>query len=416
VYAPRRRRRLGVISLLLALITLGVLIFAYLDLPLPGTAGLLMPSPTAPAAPRPTRTATSPPSESPTRRPSPSATPNLSLTPFEPATPADQWAAQVLAAAVPLLQDSPPQADGLLWWQASNAGGLLDYEEEMPTLANRPLSVDDLSTISIWVPDPTAANRLIHLGAVTVDDNTLTLVYASPESPYTESRWLVSMAQPSLALRALAMQAERQDIYLEAAYVETTSQQADLALIRFGWRTPSPTAPLPSPAAPTPTAPNTATPTVITLTPTRAPEALLGRLVGDALDPVINTLQEMPPDAIQAYNRHPWTGTLTWTETGAEIDGRHTAVSLAADLDFYTLSVESPSSPTTRFMSLTYDGRETRLPDEQVRFQGQRMDEALFWMVRRAAERGGQLIVAYDDFGARQVITVIDFRAFEAES
>jgi hypothetical protein len=416
VYAPRRRRRLGVISLLLALIALGVLIVAYLDLPLPGAAGLLMPSPSAPSALPLTRTATSPPPESPTRRPLPSATLDLTLTPFEPATPADQWAIQVLTAAMPLLQDTPPLADGLLWWQASNAGGLLSYEEEKPTLANQPLAVDDLSTISIWVPDPTTANRLIELGRVAADGSTLTLVYISPEPPYTESRWLVSLAHPSLALRALAMQAERQDIYLEAAYVETTSQQADLALISFEWRTPSPTVPLPSPAVPTPTARNTATPTAITLTPTRAPEALLGRLVNDALDPVINTLQEMPPDAAQSYNRHPWAGPLTWTETGAEIDGRHTAVSLATDLDFHTLSVESPSSPTSRFMSLTYDGRETRLPDEQVRFQGQRMDEVLFWMVRRAAERGGQLIVAYDDFGARQVITVIDFQALGTES
>jgi hypothetical protein len=317
---------------------------------------------------------------------------------------------------MPLLQDAPPQADALLWWQASNAGGQLAYDDQTPTLANQPMMVDDLSTISIWLPDPTTANQLIYLGAVTASDNTLTLIYTSPEPPHTESRWLVSMAQPSLALRALAMQAERQDIYLEAAYVETTSQQADLALIGFEWRTPSPTVPLPSPAAPTPTARDTATPTQITATPTRVPEVLLGRLVRDALDPVINTLQEMPPDAIQAYNRHPWTGPLTWTETGAAIDGKHTAVGLAANLDFYTLSVESPTSPTSRFLTLTYDGRETHLPDEQVRFQGQRMDEALFWMVRRAAERGGQLIVAYDDFGARQVITIIDFRLFETES
>jgi len=415
VYAPRRRRRLGVISLLLALIALGALIVVYLDLPLPGAAGLLTLSPTAPTGQPSTRTP-SPTSEPATRRPPSSTTPDSSLTPFESATPADRWAIEVLAAAMPLLQNTPPQADGLLWWQASNAGGPLSYEDEMLTLANRALLVDGLSSITIWIPDPTTANQLIYLGAVTTDNNTLTLLYTSPEPPYTESRWLVSMAQPSLALRALAMQAERQDIQLEAAYVETSSQQADLALTGFNWRTPSPTVPIPSPAAPTPTARDTATPTVVTATPTRVPEVLLGRLVNNALDPVINTLLEMPPDAIQSYNRHPWTGPLTWTETGAEIDNRHTAVGLANDLDFYTLSVESPSSPPSRFMSLIYDGRETRLPDEQVRFQGQRMDEALFWMVRRAAERGGQLIVAYDDFGARQVITVIGFRAFETES
>jgi hypothetical protein len=416
VYAPRRKRPLGAISLILALITLGVLIVAYLDVPLPDAAGFLAPSSATPTM-RPTADATSSPTaRTPTRRPSPSATPDLTLTPFEPATPADQWATQVLAAAIPLLQDVPPQPDGLLWWQASNAGGLLAYDEETPTLAARPLAVDGLNTISIWIPNPAAANQLIYLGAITTGDNTLTLVYASPEPPYNESRWLVSMAQPSLALRALAMQAEDQDVYLEAAYVETSSRQADLALTHFDWRTPSPTAPLPSPGAPTPTARDTATPTVITATPTRVPEALLGRLVNDAINPVINTLQEMPPDAIQSYNRHPWAGPLTWTETGAEIDGRPTAVGLATNLDFYTLSVESPSSPTSQFMSLIYDGRETRLPDEQVRFQGQRMDEVLFWMVRHAAGRGGQLIVAYDDFGARQVITVIDFRLFETES
>jgi len=63
----------------------------------------------------------------------------------------------------------------------------------------------------------------------------------------------------------------------------------------------------------------------------------------------------------------------------------------------------------TRFLRALYDGQTTRLPDEQVYFQGQRMNEILYWMARRATERGGRLIVSYDDFGAMQVITVVGF-------
>jgi hypothetical protein len=44
------------------------------------------------------------------------------------------------------------------------------------------------------------------------------------------------------------------------------------------------------------------------------------------------------------------------------------------------------------------------------------MEEIVYWIVIHAAERGGQMLVAYDDYGQRQAITIIGFRPFPSST
>jgi hypothetical protein len=122
------------------------------------------------------------------------------------------------------------------------------------------------------------------------------------------------------------------------------------------------------------------------------------------------------PSALYRFTeQHPWSGLLTWTETGPQINHRDTAIHQATELTFYTLSSDDPTGKTVTLMDVYYVEGTTRFPADSIYFQGHRMDEILYWMVRRAAERGGQLYVAYDDFGIKQAITLVGFVPFESD-
>nr|MBN1228946.1 hypothetical protein [Anaerolineae bacterium] len=165
---------------------------------------------------------------------------------------------------------------------------------------------------------------------------------------------------------------------------------------------------------PTPARTPTGTPTaLVTVTPTSIPSQDLGDAIRMVIDPVIDDASFYHPDATAAYvDNHPWVGALSWTEQGALIGGRLTVIEQAEKVSFYALQPGDPLGTTDSFLIVTYNGAFTRLDYRGLVFYEQRTEEILYWLVRRAAERGGQLIVAYDGIGAQQAVIVVDYKSF----
>jgi hypothetical protein len=328
-------------------------------------------------------------------------------------TPADEWANTLLDQLPPTLAEVTYPADGLAWWQSSSATGEMTLTGATLALGERPLEVTDRGTILIFVPDQANPIQLNSLGAITVEEGVLVLSVVSSVPSATGSHWLLSDARPVLALRALIIQAELRDLALVAAFARESDTEAQLVLVEvrsLAPQTPTPGTPSPALLTPTPSRTPTSTPTP---TPTRVPDPYLGRVMAEKIDPVIDMADRFNPGAVFTITtQHPWTGLLTWTETGARINSRQTAVEQATELTFYTLNPDDASGTTSRLFTVVYVDGATRFPDDLIYFQGQRMEEMLFWLVRHAAERGGQLLVAYDDFGAKQALIVVGFRPF----
>lgn len=403
----RRVRWLKGIALILGLTALGVLIIRW--------TGQLSPSsyPIANASPPAEGESFESGGASPNSRAAPDISEqgiDLTGTPPGPTTPADGWANAVLDLVLPLIQQPPLPTDGLTWWQGSGTSGVLALMGSQVTLGGQPADLSTVTAIEVVVPNQTNPNRLDHVASIQLIDSTLSLSVASLEAPHTTLYWRISNAQPALALEALINQARLRDLALNAALVQYPGGQAQLAL---AGAYPLNVTPTPRPATPAPAASPSVPPSA---TPTRVPEPYLGTVLAAKIDPVIDSALLFSPQlTAKAIGDHPMAGFLTWTETGAQINGRPTAVIRASRLNFYVLDADDPTgSSVTRFLTAVYVDNTTRLPDEQVYFQGQRMEEMLYWIVRHAAERGGQLLVVYDDFGATQALTVIGFQPFAA--
>ncbi len=404
----RKVQRVRILALLLALIVLGVLILR--------VGGMLdryrsageaeTPSPTAAADAAPA-TRTPLPTEEATDT-SPSATLDL----FAPTTPADQWANHVLDQALPAITQPVPLDSGFAWWQSSSARGELSLSEDRIAIAGQALELDPMQGIDILVPDLQNPSQLSLAGSVEWEGEALVLAAAGDDPAAPRVHWLLSDASPTLAIIALLNQADARDLKLTAAYTESFGGQAQLVLTGATATTVTVTPAAEDAAVPDPTPTASLTPVVAwTATPTRVPEAFLGQVIAAKLDPVIDVAESFHPTATTRYVvSHPWAGILAWTETGPTIGGRAVGVGQAEELNLYALQEDDPSGRVASFLLITYDGSVTRLPDDQLLFQEQRMEEVLFWIVRHAAERGGQMVVAYDDFGVRQAITVVGFR------
>lgn len=411
----RHIQRLRVLALFLALAALAVLILQIVGW-LPSEAVLIsdaFPVTTDTPSPAPRLTFVQASKPTPDIPLSTTASLALTMTLSGPITPADEWANALLDIALPLLEQALPSGGGFAWWQGSDAGGMLMFVGERLLLGSLELHVDDQQVIGVLIPNHENPNQLDLLASIEPERGVLVLSVVDDTPPYGETRWLVSNAYPGIALTALAVQAERRGVALRAAFNRNPGGEAQLALVGIAQLAPTPTFPIPSGTEhPTPTASRTPT-TTFTTTPTREPDVYLGRLIAEKIDPIIDAALFFDTNAVFDFaGRHPWTGILSWTETGAEIGGRPTAVCQATELTFYTLKANDPSGEVRRFLRILYVDGATRFPDDQVYFQGQRMEEILFWLVRRAAEREGQLIVAYDDFGAKQAITIVGFRSF----
>lgn len=407
----RRINRLQALILILALVVLGVMLVRLRgewSTLLAPSAGSSTPSPSpSPSAVNVDRVVP--------RDDIPTPQPDLTLTLAGRSTPADDWSNRLLDRALPVISEPLPAGTAIVWWRGADNSGQLALGDGDVRLDSRPLDIGDLLTLEVLMPDPDSPDQLQTVGRITWEGDALMLIARGVPSGEPDSTWLLSRGTPRLAISALVEQAEARDWALTAAYSETLTGQGSLVLLAAvepGDATPTPFAPPPDVTlSPTPTVPPPATPT-----PTRAPEPYMGEVIAGVLEPVIEDVRGIPQEAMEeAVGLHPWAGPLTWTESGARVDGIPVAVEAASELNLYTLyETASGEVGTRRFLAITYDGSVTRFPEQQVLFQEQRMNEALYWMVRAAAEEGGRFYVALDDFGVRQSLTVLAFRPYTA--
>lgn len=229
------------------------------------------------------------------------------------------------------------------------------------------------------------------------------LVLTTREGP----RRMVNGGAPSVAFRALMSAAAVERVHLEGAIVNETEASVEVVLVAHSSEESAQTTPTESGHTPLPM--------LGVITPSPMPDVNLARMVGEQTDTIIDAAPLFHPDAVMRFlESHSRTGALTWTEQGARVGGRPLNIANAETLTLYTLNPNDPSMTTVSFMELSYDedSWQTALLGDGW-FFGHRLEETLYWMVRRAAERDGRLLVAYDDLGAQQAITVIGFRSFE---
>jgi hypothetical protein len=323
-------------------------------------------------------------------------------------TPADLWANAVLDYVLPLLNETTAPVDDLTWWYTTPDGGPLAWENGSVTVDQRQIELTESSTVEIAISDPAHPNSLRVIGEAKPLDAALQLTVNSSAEGNEARRWLLTGATPVLALEALSARASSRDISLIVAYAisRSTMQVVLLKVEALATSTQQSETPVLSPP-----------PTVaINPTSTRAPEVFLGEVVASRIDPGIDEAQAISFTLTQRFiDRHPWAGILAASEQGIRINNR--ATSIAHAIEFIVYVLQDTSGDVTRLFSVEYtEDATTRFPEDQLLFQAHRMEEILYWMVVRAAERDGQLIVAYDDSGDRQTITLIGFRKFADSS
>jgi hypothetical protein len=336
-----------------------------------------------------------------------SSTPNVTL--IGPTTPADAWANSLLDKVLETLKQPRPSPDGFAWWQNSEASGLLMLDGEALVLEQQPLSFEGQNTVFVAISGRANPNQLERVASVVFTQGALNLTVYSLGSDAENEHWILSGAHIDTPFVSLVVQAAARSAVLKAAYIENPGAAVELVLVEatmFGEPTVTAAGTLL-----TATATATGTPArVNTPTPTRQPDLYLGQILNSTIDPIIDGSKDFSSAAITDFvNRHPRTGFLAWTDTGPTINSQALSVDQAKELTFYTLAPSDPAGSVSSFLKVVYTDNTTRLPEKQVYFQGQRMEEILFWLVTRAAERGGRLRIAYDDFGAKQAITVLEF-------
>ena len=270
-------------------------------------------------------------------------------------------------------------------------------------------NISNLESIEFFIPSPGSSNQILKIGSIVNQSGTVTLNLISNLPDYTDRQWILSFQSNTIPLTALILEAEKTNLLLRVAYVEASSQLGQVAIVGYRNATdnnnpPEDEAVLTTNSSPTMT---------IEPTPTRELDVFMGRLMAEEVDIVINASSEFTSNAIyEIAFGHPNSGPLTWTEFGAELNGEVMSVDDATELTFYSLIAGDIEGRTLRLFDTIFTGDVTRLPDEAVYFQGHRMGEMLYWMVRHASDQGGQLIVLYDDFGNKQAITFIGFEFF----
>jgi hypothetical protein len=326
------------------------------------------------------------------------------------ATPADLWANAILDAVLPILEGNTASVEALAWWYTTPDGGVLALEDGIVTIDQQQIDMPEDQTVEIAISDPALPNSLRLTGEARLLDTALQLTLNDLIMGQENSRWLLSGASPVLALEALAAQASARDVSLTVAYAQSGSTMQVVLLKATRLTNASDQSGTETPDI------VTITPTSVALTPTstRSPEAYLGQIVASRIDPGIDEAQAISPALTQRFIvRHPWAGILATSEKGITINNRSTSIAGATELVVYSL--KDSSGDVTRLFSVEYtqDGT-TRFPEDQLIFQAHRMEEILYWIIVRAAQREGQLIVAYDDFEDTQTITLIGFRKFPA--
>jgi hypothetical protein len=259
------------------------------------------------------------------------------------------------------------------------------------------------------MPDPENPDQLRRIGLVEADAGSLVLTSFSLSSLDTDQSWILTGTDVSTPPKALVIQAAARSLACLVAFDDAGNGEVGLVLLNLehlsnsNFATPTTTATASLPAV---------NPSVHP-TATRAPDIGLGRLIAGRLDTAIDGLVSIPASDIEAYlAQHSTPGPLTWTENGPQLSGKPMGVSQAAELKVEYLSPSSPTNSAVTFFTATFDDDVTHLLEDHIGFQGQRMEEILYWMVYHSTERQGTLIISYDDFGARQAIGIVGFSKF----
>lgn len=338
----------------------------------------------------------------------------MSVTLIGPASTADAWANALLDLVLDPLTKPARVGDGFAWWQGSESIDFLTYIDGQTHFKSDQLSLNGQSSTDISIVSPGDPNQLQHVAAIQLESSALVLTVTPGQSRPGDIQWILSGITPDSALDALVIQAAARSVILKAAYNPGGGQQNGtlvLLVAQAAAYTTSTPAPAPSEATPTQSSPPGSP------TPTHAPESSLGAVIDARLKPVLDAGLAFPPDVVAAYTAgHAWNGQLTWNETGPQVDDRPANVNQASELTLQILTPNDPRGPAQPFLVAEYTGNVTRFPDEQTYFTGQRMNEILYWMVTYGARRGGLFQVSYDDFGSRQVITLIGFAPFAPQT
>jgi hypothetical protein len=335
--------------------------------------------------------------------------PTLVVTLVGPATPADAWANALLDRVQTGLQQPSQPGDGFAWWQGNEAIGPLTYSDQAVSFRGSRLSIAGETAIGLAIVSPNDPNQLQDVAAIHYDSGALTLNVTSTTPDHVDMQWILAGGSPDTALQALVIQAAARSVVLTAAYGSFAGQAGELVLLS-GYPIETPTQAL---VTATPGETQLASPTAPPPTPTHPPEADLGVAVELKLKPVLDAGLAFPADVVQRFTAvHAWHGSLAWDETGPKVDNRPVNVNQATELTFQILTPNDPRGSAQPFLTTEYTGNVTRFPEDQRYFAGQRMNEILYWMVFYSARQGGILEVSYDDFGARQFMTIIGFRPF----
>ena len=332
----------------------------------------------------------------------PTLTP-LSATDSTSETPADAWANAVLDLLLPIIESNTTDEQESINWNSSI--GDLRWQNNQVVVAQQPVDILSGYTIQIAASNNQHPSSPLPIGEITPVDGALRLTIANAEA----DRWLLSSTSSILPLKALFTQAELRRIILHgfaSTKARSVFQIVFVGIQRTTRVNDTPNNPSASVAQkfPTPT---------FTATATRAFDSYLGAFVAGKIDPAIDQAQAISPaDTRYFHDRHTWAGLLTSSETGFQVAGRSIDVSYATELTVYMLEDRSKPGSVSRLFTVQYNAEErtTHFPDDKILFQAHRMDEIVYWMVVRAAQRGGQIIAAYDNYGEKQSITVIGFK------
>lgn len=363
-------------ALAIALLALAIVILRVTYIPPYGVVSSPAASPVSLSTPSPTFRA---------------AAETLPPTATAPSAPVEAWARELLALIFTHTAYQPAQPP---------FDTLIAHDVDL-YVGSRLVSLEGQTTIQFLLPSDEAPFSPIVGGAVAEEEDVLVLTVSGGP------RRVVSGGTTASALRELMSAASAERVRLEAAIVRETEISVELVTVAHSLDELAQMTPTPSGYTPLPM--------LGVITPSPFPDANLARLVGEQTNLIIDTAPLFHPDAVIRFlENHPWTGTLTWSEQGPRVGGQPLGVAEADTLTLYMLNPNDPSMTTVSVMELTYDEGSWRTSlSEDDWFYGHRLEEVLYWMVRRAAERDGQLLVAYDDPGALQAITVIGFRPFE---
>ncbi len=329
--------------------------------------------------------------------------------PPEPIRLADEWANRLLAQIRSLGEDSSPNLYDLDWWQASAVKGVLNVLGDNIVVGEVPLSIHQRQVIDILVPSAGDWNSLKTQASISWEGDALLLTASSNDTVSSDSRWLISQGTPALAIETLVRQAGLDGQIVIASYRDLPGNEAQLVVVL---------APEGEPlllSTPTPAETPTAVPTLDqTPTATSLPDEYLGSVISGIIDPVIDAAPLFHPAAQARFSDStPWTGELTWQESGAFVAEYEIPSENLTELSLYTLKADDSSGAVVGLLDIVADESGLRLPDEQLVFYGHPLDEVYYWMVQHAEARGGCLVVAIESYGTTQAATIIGFAPYE---